>query len=323
MTRSPSLANNAPGRRAAPAWPARGALCLDCRTALAPGQGCPVSPRHRVASLADPAGRDALLTRVWGPRPVREHIRDATRAGAVSGTGSSVLDSCGLIDCLGGGVDLAELGAIALLAAVIAAVVFVLWLVITLVPRAIRAWRRSRWQPRGVRRAPDGLGRPSGLFGTITAVEPARGEPLTGHPCLAFAVELVHRAGWRRRRRMLRDAVTVGFEVALDDGGRVRIPPGSLLLDLDAARTIRPPVQRMADYLAEIDPGRAASDDLDTVPHHEVRHLILRAGQRVEVRGRLHATADPRAVPSGYRDAAATLLVPDGAPRLVLAPARE
>ncbi|HTE55491.1 MAG TPA: hypothetical protein VK698_31770 [Kofleriaceae bacterium] len=300
-----------------PGWPARGAVCRDCRTAVAEGSTCPAGPGHRVCSLGDASGRDAILTEVWGPLELRRRIGEAARAGATGGGGASLLDGCSLSDCGGGGGDL---GDIVLIALAVFAAVFVLWLVASLAVAAVRAWRRRPPRPRGARRAPAAVGPPTGRVGTIAAgVDRVASDPVTGRGAVAFALELTHVSGWRRRRSaMLRDAATVGFEVLLDGGERVRIPAGPCLVDLDGASTSRAPLARVAAYLAALDPARATADDLDPFPFHQARHLILRPGQRVEVRGRLLAVPDPRAAPAGYREPARALLVPDGVPRLAV-----
>ena len=113
---------------------------------------------------------------------------------------------------------------------------------------------------------------------------------------------------------MLRDGATIGFELVLDGGQRVRVPAGPCLVDLSRA----PGADRewASAHLARLDPAGVAADDLDPFLFHEARHLALRPGDRVEIRNRLIPTIDPRAPADGYRAAAATVLVPDGVPRL-------
>lgn len=306
-----------PARADVGAWPERRALCLDCRTALAfTSDPCPAGRSHRVRSLVAPAGRDALLTEVWGPLPIRRRIAAATRVGAVSGAGSALVDGCGgLAQCaiVDGEALLVGLA----LAVAVAAAVFVVWLIASLARVLFRAWRRWPPHPRGARSAPASLGPRTGRFGRIVSAE--RPDPLGARRCVGFAVELIHRRGpFARRRAMLRDAVSAGFDVELDSGERVRIPPGPLLVDARSFEPVHPGPDRLGDYLASLDPQRDSSDDLDPFPHGEIRQALLRTGQRVEVRGRLIPTADPSAAPSTYRDPAGVLLVPEGAPRLAL-----
>jgi hypothetical protein len=299
---------------AARAWPERHALCLDCRTALSStSDPCPGGRSHRVRSLVAPAGRDALLTEVWGPLALRRRIAESARVSAVSGGGTAMLEGCGgLAECaLTDGLGLA-------VAAAVAAAAFILWLGVSLVRALVRAWRRRPPPPRGARSGPVGPGPQTGRVGRIEAKAGERLDPIGGRRCVGFAVELRHRPGlFARGRAMLRDAVSGGFDVVLDSGERVRIPPGPLLLD---ARTVGVDAhpRRLADYLAALDPARGSTDDLDPFPHSVVGQALLTAGQLVEVRGRLIPTADPAAAPSTYRDPAGALLVPDGVPRLAI-----
>ncbi|HEX7840242.1 MAG TPA: hypothetical protein VF469_22345, partial [Kofleriaceae bacterium] len=89
-------------------------------------------------------------------------------------------------------------------------------------------------------------------------------------------------------RRMLHDAATVGFEVLLDSGERVIVPPGSCLVALDRAPDVS------LEPLVERERG-----PFDPFVHGRVRALVLRPGDRVEVCSPLEALPDPQA---GYRD---------------------
>jgi hypothetical protein len=170
--------------------------------------------------------------------------------------------------------------------------------------------------PRGARRRGTGAGLAEGRAGTIVATSGEAPDPVTGRGAVAFAVELVH--GRWRRRTMLRDATTVGFDVALDSGERVRIPPGICVLDLGAGRVAGAPILRLDSHLERLDPDRKNVDDAEPFPYHRIRHLALRRGDRIEVRGPLVSVPDPRAAPTTYRDPAPALLVPDGIPRLAI-----
>lgn len=322
MVPNPTSRTTTRGIGAAPStWPERRALCVDCRTALPAGRPCPAGPSHRVHSLADRAGRDAVLTEVWGPRPIRRRIAEAARAGAVTGGGTTLLEGCtGLADL----VSVEGLLWAAGLAAMLAAIAFVVWLAVSLARAVIRAWRRWPPHPRGARRRPARTGPATGRIGRIVATAGERGDPLGARPCVAYALQLDHHRGplgglFARGRPMLRDAVSAGFDVELDSGERVRISPGPCVIDLRAAAPVHVEDGRLADYLASIDPERSSTEDLDPFPHHRIRQLLLRPGQRVEVHGRLVPVADPRAAPSAYRAPAAAILVPHETPRLSLA----
>jgi hypothetical protein len=254
-----------------------------------------------------------VLTEVWGPPALRRRLRDAARAGLWSGGGVSILDGLSVGDCggCGGGLD-----GIVLVGAAVALGVFTLWFLFFLGRAAVRAWSRRLPPPRGASRPPASPGPATGQVGVIAAARhPLATDPVTGRGALAFALELGHRSGWRRGRRvMLRDAATTGFELVLDGGQRVRVPAGPCVIDLSRA----PGADRAwaAAHLARLDPAGAAADDLDPFLFHEVRHLALRPGDRVEIRNRLIPTIDPRAPADDYRAPAATVLVPEGVPRL-------
>jgi hypothetical protein len=310
MTPRPTTPTSSPGRGSARGqeWPARGAVCLACRTALPRGELCPGGRAHLATALDDPDGRERLVAEVWGPKSLRRQVTAAARAGTASGTGAGFFDACSLGDCATGVAELEGL----LVGAVIAVAAFAVWLTTSLVVAVVRWWRR-RPQPRGPRRSLPPLGWPTRRFGTVVATRAERPDPVMGRRAVAFAVELVHRSGWSRRRRILVDAVSLGFDVELDTGERVRVPPGLCLLDLRAARPVFPDEERVEAYLAGLDPLRASASDLDPFLHNVVRHLVIQAGQRVEVRGQLIPVADGGASPVGlYREAAAVLLVPDG-----------
>lgn len=273
-------------------WPHRTAICLDCRTALPTGHAC-----HRVASLDHAAGRDALVTEVWGPEPLRRNLKAAARAGVVGGSSASLFDGCS-------GCDLGDVGdghaVLVLLVAFVA--IFVLWIAGKYLVAAVRA-RRHRLQARGACRGGPKLAR-TGVCGTIRANRVAP-DPITSKSCVAFAAEL--RCG---RGVMLRDGATLGFEIVLDSGQRVSIPAGPCAIDVSTGVRTRVP----AAYLAQLDPLRRRTDDFDPFPSDGARVIVLEPGGRVEIRGPLVEQVDPKAE-SGFRETR-TILVPDGLPRL-------
>lgn len=290
------------------AWPPRTALCLDCRTAAIDGQPCPAGPSHRVRALGAPAGREQVLQTVWGPKPLRQRMRQIGRAGVTGGGTGGVLSSMG--DCGGCvGVDLGfdALGAFIVAIVVVASVFMaVAWLF-----QAIQGWRRRRaatLSPHGATAAAAAPPREAGRAGkVIGAPIPS---PLSGAWCVGFDVRMRH----GRRAITLRDAATVGFDVALDDGTRVRIPPGPLIVDCDDRAAVALSCPHLERYLQTLDPARAEVDDLDPFPRHRIEEATIRPGDRVEVLGRLRPVADGAAAPAGYREPAATIWIPDGVP---------
>lgn len=248
-------------------WPVRTAICLDCRTTLAAGTPCPHGA-HRVVSLAERGGREALRDRVWGPRLLRYELRGAARAGSVGGLGG-LFDGCW--SCDGGDLD----GHVLLGALVLFAAVFVLYLLIKWTVRAVRSYR-NRPRPRG---APLARGRTGGIAATITSTVALAPAPIGDEPCVAFGVELRH----GRWHAMLRDGATLGFDVELDDGTHARIPAGPCVIELGTARDTRAPAA-LAGYLASLDADHGCrSDQLELFPGDRVAVECLGPGDRIEI----------------------------------------
>lgn len=290
-------------------WPARTAVCLDCRTALPAGYGC-LHGKHRITSLTDPAGREVLLHRVWGSASIRKRLRDATRAGSVGG-GVSLLDAC-----RGGEFRLSHAGIVIVIVLIVVAI-STLWLLCRWIFDVVGRWRlRRHIVPRGAERDP-AAARPTGYVGTIAASGPVLEAPIDGRPCIAFGLRLLRdRTGlWRRRPlTMLRDGAGAGFEVVLDSGERARIPAGACALDLTTAGASIPS-PALDRYLETIDPQHGKVDDLSPFPCDRIELVTLAPGDRVEILSPVTVTADIAAPPGGYREAA-TILVPVGPVRL-------
>lgn len=292
-----------------PSWPPRTAICLDCRSALPAGAPCPAG-HGRIARLDSDGGREELLTEVWGPRPVRERLRSMARAGAASGGCGGVLDGCGGCDLVGG-----DVGEVLIAVAVLFALGAVLWCLVAGVGALVRWWR-ARPRPAGAL-LPAAAEPATGRTGVVLAQAGLAADPLTGSPCVGFAASLEHRSGWLRRPAvMLRDGATLGFDVLLDSGERVRVPAGALRIDRAGARATRVDRMRLALYLGELDPARDRSDDLDPFLSNLMRAVQLRPGDRVELLGALRAQPLAGAAAGGYRDPAAGVLTPVGLPHL-------
>jgi hypothetical protein len=282
-------------------WPHRTSICLDCRTALPTGHSCP-SGHARVQPLHQPAGREALLTEVWGPKEWRAELRKAAAAGAVGGS------SLSWADCIG--CDVLEGEAATILGVLLAVFVvfFLAWLLTRYVMAALRR-RSARHSLRGAIAEPE-LGPSTGCVGVVVANAGALLAPLGGGACVAFAAELTH---GRKRAVLLRDAATVGFTVQLDTGERVTVPAGPCVLDLSNSQ--QQSESYAVRYLGDLDPLRAGNDDLDPFAHDRVAAVTVRAGDRVELLSPLEARADAAEM-RGYRDAAARVLVPQAPVRL-------
>lgn len=262
-----------------------------------------------MVSLREPAGREALLCRVWGSRSLRMRLREASRVGGAGGCGASLFDGCS-------GCDLDFGGGHVLIVLVVAFVAIAGgWLLLRWITDVIRRWRqRRRFHARGASRGLPAA-RATGCIGTIVAVGPLAAAPIDEQPCVAFGVRLIYE---RRPQRwgpqtMLLDGATLGFEVVLDSGARARIAAGRCTVEMDAARS--PPPSQLAGYLRTIDARRDDADDLDPFPCNRVELVTLAPGDRVEIVSPVRSIADGALAPVGYRDAAA-IVVPDGPVRL-------
>jgi len=293
------------------AWPARPLVCVECRTML--GER---GVAHRALSLREPAQREQLLTAVWGPAERRQALRRAATAGACSG-GFSLLDGCDL-----GVVDF-DLGWM-LAAVVVFLAVAILWLTGAALVAYVR--RRRQLSTHNAHGAPHACtcrpavtnGRTS-VIGRVCADSAIAAEPWTGRPCVAYAAALTDGSS---RRLFLRDGATIGFELQLPSGERVRVPAGPCELDLRDAARQRPDRAAVQAMLTELDPARAHLDDLDPFPHDQLALRTIGPGDEVELFGGVTPTIDRAAAEHGYRDAPPVILVPEGTIRLRLARAR-
>ena len=237
-----------------------------------------------------------MLEEVWGRARLGQRIVEATKVSAAS-SGTAWLGNA----CSGCAPDVGPEGLLFILAVFV--VVAVAWLVGKLVVELVAAYRK-RALPYGARAAVT-LGPSTGVIGTVVATE-TRPDPLSrGTWCVAFGLELAERG-----RVMLRDGATLGFDVALSTGERIRIPRGICVLG---------PGERVATdraalelYLTRFDPDRGEPDPF---PCNRAALATLRPGDRVEVLNPLDRVADG-AAPVTYRESAGSVLVPRGIPRL-------
>lgn len=299
-------------------------VCLDCRTRIRGGGGCPDRPKHRVVDLTKASERARMDDEVWGPDSRARQLRELARAGAGGGAAGSALDACS--GCEGSGSVLeacgAGEGAAGVVLSVIAAiVVFIVAavLVVALVALVKWLWRTiaralDRPKPQGALRAPPKVkGVRQGLGKVVGAAKSAC--PWRAEPCVAFALEL-HKKRVFGGGALLRDAYTEGFEVVLDDGRRVIIPQGMVRLASPLA-PLRVDTEVLDPYLESLDPERVPASDRALFPWDVARGVALDPGARVEVVGELDAAPDPSGAEGAYRTSAA-VYVPRGVPLLRL-----
>jgi hypothetical protein len=290
-------------------WPARSAICLDCRTVLPTGAPCPHGT-HRSVSLADPDGREALRRRVWGSRSPCAPEPEASCVGGLAVGGASVRDGFSWTDP----IELLDLPG--LIVAIALVVVFFSFRMLRFVGRRLVELTRPR--QRCARGAQHELPAASatGCIGTIVTSRPLLAAPIDGRPCVAFGLAITHQDGSLRRgpQTMLRDGATLGFEVELASGERARIPAGPCTLDLATARRAWPS-PRVDAYLRTVDPQHGGDDDQPPFPCDQVDVATLAPGDRVEILSPVSSIAAAPAAFIAYREAAG-IVVPMGPVRL-------
>jgi hypothetical protein len=297
--------------------PVRHRVCLGCRTLLADGETCGGKRGHLAAALDVPAERARLDDEVWGPDSRARKLRQAAKVGASGGLFGGLFQGCSACDALQGLEGCANLadageGIVAVLLFVVAAAVFAVvaavlaWLIMGLV-RWVRT-RMDKPKPHGaLRKPPKATGRANGA-GTIAGGARVA-LPWKSGECLAYAFELHTKTAFGGGA-LLRDAMTAGFDVTLDDGRVVRIPPGRVTI-VGKREDVAVDRECVDRFLGDIDPKHA---ERTLFPYDFARAVAIGPGDRVDVLGELERTADGTQG-HGYR-ASAGLLMPVGVPVL-------
>lgn len=286
------------------------AVCVDCRSVKSEREPC--ARGHHVAMIQTAIGRERLLSEVWGPPSVRRRARQAVVAGTGGAATGAALEGacdlgCGALDCASG---LADLPVLAVIAAC-AAIGVIGYLVVSKIVEVVRR-RRNAPRPAGALRQPP---IPHGNRRVGTALRGAEaGSSPSGRSALAWGLVLECRRRFLRSARMLSAGESAGFAIQLDDGTRVRVPPGPVRLEGPAASTTSVTPERVASFLAALDPLRLqVKDELDPFPFDRAVEHVLGPDDRVELVAELEARVDNAdAAAAGYREGAATVLVPKG-----------
>jgi hypothetical protein len=274
-------------------------VCVPCRIGLAPEEPCDVDPAHQVAELSTPEGRELLVTATWGP-PIVRHARvraSARRERAVLGvTFGGFAASAALITL---GLPLVEvmgaIGAIGIFGLVGA--------------RVGRRREDQPYPPGGTDVVP---GAPSGPRGAVSGLADMQ-SPASSSRCVAFRFEL--RDLLRGTERLLyRDAITCGFDVALDKGGLARIPAGRIHLLGQIKQVIDFDNRHIEAYLRDIDPDHDEDARFDPFRYSVICEQVLLPGQRVELASRFEPRVARTNREGGYREPAVSHLVPIGIP---------
>lgn len=277
-------------------------VCLQCRAAMPDDVACD-RPGHEAVVL-DAGGRARLIDAVWGDHERRQRLiraRDRHRkamavGGAIGGTIAGVATVLALPSgLLATGATLAGATVGAAVADVIAG------------------------------RAPDDAmplvaadpgPAPSQGRATITSA-PDLSSPASDVWCAAWAIELW--GTWRGRPRlMLRDAWTDGLELDLEGGGKARVPAGPWRPGGELVVLVDTDERALSEHLRAIDERHDPDHELDPFRHDGVREALLQVGDRVELCGAWRPELQPGDAHHDplYREAPATVLVPDGWPVL-------
>ena len=285
----------------------RSRVCLDCRTVVGDLASCPGGPKHRIVDLAT-EGRAKLVDEVWGPPSWRREQRRLARAGgggAAAGGLGEIFSGCGGCDGLSLGGELGEvLGAILIIIAVALIAIVLVWAIYKLV--AYIQARRNTPKPNGALLPP--VRHPSGrrARGVVLGTENNGTSPVTGEPCVGWALELTTKR-FLGSAVMLRDGMSFGFDVRLEDGRVARVPAG--LLRLQQGGTVNADLPGDS-YLASVDPTHTSSEEDPAIPFDRSALVEVRPGDEIELVGALHLAPDPEAAQT-YRDTAAMVLVPN------------
>jgi hypothetical protein len=235
--------------------------------------------------LCERSGREQLVDDVWGPTSQRPEALLAAAPVAKSNSSWSGWDIFGVF-------ELDWFGLVVIVGALF-------WFLGAKVVKLFRK-RAALATAQGAKRSGASLLR-TGQLGTVSLTNV---DEMFGRPAVAFGTQLSCNGNV-----MLRDGATIGFDVVLDTGQRVRIPPGLCAVDMTEARVLG----NVDEYLAEVDPRRAFEPGVDPFHHDDARVVTIGPGDRVE----LLCGLDPCAADAtGYRDAVATTFIPRGFVRL-------
>jgi hypothetical protein len=235
----------------------RSSLCLSCRTVLALGEPCDVCGKEVAADLGTARGRDLAFHVAWAsvdterawPGWVYAAIFIALLVLTIAGTiwGVQAQSQLGWIILFGGPVLMCG--------------VFFL-------PLIVAACKRREPRPRGTAVRPEPpAGRES---------HAGRVAERAGRGPAAEALELALDDG----RVTLRDARSLGFEVALDSGQTLLVPAGRVRLQAPAGAARSPEAARLEAWLRDVAPaGRCR----ELFPRRRAAEVVVRPGDRVRV----------------------------------------
>ena len=282
-------------------------ICLACRTALAGGEPCDGGPRHRVADLETPDGREEHRREVWGSPSRRQRLRTFIQHGAA---GSGVGAMLQYLDC---GVADSE-SVLAMLAGI--GIVAALFILVGYVVSKIRGARLRRHlvRPYGAVTGPRLPNPPVAKTGVAEGTPLP--SPLGGEPCLAFSIVLrTDKVAPLLSDVLWREASTDGFTVRLDDGTPVRIPAGRVRI-VESSGSARSAPRARAAAMLPAGLGVEIPGGLSELPFDSAFEQIIRANQRVAILSRTQLREDPANPPASPRAPANLAHIAVGVPVL-------
>lgn len=213
-----------------------------------------------------------------GPDSRARALRKAAKAGVGGGAAGGLAQGCSGCGDLGAGGG--EAFVFMLVFLVVIAVAAIIGVIVWQIVKWIRERRENRPKPQGaLYKAP--RPRLSGVRarGRVVAGNPIA-MPWTNAVALGWAFELFEKRVFGGGA-MLRAAYTGGFDVALDDGRLLRIPPGRLRVASRLAET-GVDAEVFDAYLADADPLRE-EEQPSLFPYDSIRAAAIRSEARVEI----------------------------------------
>lgn len=286
--------------RAAVVLDPRTRICLRCRVALLAGEPCDGDPAHPVVELASIEGREQLVSAVWGPLVTRHAQLRATarteRVAAAVGLGGMVV-GIGAMELVMPGLSPvhALAGGVAMLAS---------WASTRVLVRRVEDPYPIGGTPRPVIHTGSG---PRGAASGACALT----SPATATDCLAFCFELRH-IGPHGNQLIYRDAVTSGFDVAIDAGGTARIPAGRIHIVAAARQVIDFDNRTVERYLCDIDRHHSLDASFDPLHYNVIYEQLVLPDDRVELVSGFEPVVESGAGETGYREPAPSHLAPCG-----------
>jgi hypothetical protein len=186
----------------------------------------------------------------------------------------------------------------------------------TLVAGSVSLVREAEPLPQVRRLMPTPVGQSYPVVEGVVLGTPELEAPLTGRACVAFDVTLAD-SGQEDAQLVARDGMTSGFAIETDDGRRVEIPWGHIVVAGPRQRGAFAETRR---YVEQIDPLSPPSDGMGT-PYAVAFESIIGVGDRVELHTDVRLVRGSRGV-AVYREIANRVYEPVSSPHVRVVRAR-